>query len=262
MAKTRDGSNCGPLLFQAENKLRDGTVRSAVTRALAAIGSRVGPNTKIVLLGYPFLEGDKGYRLRSGRGGNTFIAAGKRIRDIGSTGDTVQQEVVDALNRADTAQRFVFVKTKALFAGPPTHELFANKNNAQRWFIQPFVDASVASFRDYYHPNPMGWSEEAKLLFKDARVPKQRVPGGLQLAGRWSGPLVQAPPATVTEYGVELALSMGAGGSIGGTVSYPELACGGTLTNDNTLPDGTVVLSERITFGTANASRTAGWSFA
>jgi hypothetical protein len=83
---------------------------------------------------------------------------------IEDLGESIQQQVVAA-----TGGPTVFETTKRLFAG---HELFAKKNNPRRWFVQPFADASIASTATWYHPNPTGWYQEARLLLHDRRVPK------------------------------------------------------------------------------------------
>lgn len=172
IAKTRDGANCGPLLTQAEEALKDGALEQRMANILRSIQTRAGPLTRIVVLGYPYLEGDPSYRLRSGRGGSTFIEVGQRLREIEDVGDRVQERVASQLNVENSTSRFVFVKTKRLFGGPPTRELFAKKNNKNRWFIQPFVDAGAIDRDIWYHPNVAGWRSEARLLLKDPRVPK------------------------------------------------------------------------------------------
>ena len=67
---------------------------------------------------------------------------------------------------------------KRTFLGPPNHTLFAKKNNPDRWFVQPFVDASaLASHATYYHPNPDGWNAIARLLVRTAAVPRLAAAG-------------------------------------------------------------------------------------
>ena len=48
----------------------------------------------------------------------------------------------------------------------------AKKNNPHRWFVQPFLDSTIASKATWYHPNPTGWYQEARVLVHDSRVPK------------------------------------------------------------------------------------------
>jgi alpha-tubulin suppressor-like RCC1 family protein/lysophospholipase L1-like esterase len=172
VALTRDGANCGPNLTRAEHLLDDGTLYRRISKVLHAIQTRAAATAKIVLLGYPHLEGDPNYRLRSGHFGNTFIEVGKRIRTIGDRGELIQERVVKDLNAKTHGQPFIFVSVQQLFDGPPTHVLFAQRVNPNRWMVQPGIDASRATFSTYYHPNPTGWDQEAKLLLNDPRVPK------------------------------------------------------------------------------------------
>jgi len=170
IAKTRDGANCGPLLTRAEDGLRSGVLEGRLTRLLTAIGARTASGVRIVLLGYPYLEGDPDYSLRSGHFGHTFIQVGRRLRALQALGDRVQQRAVDAADAKSDAT-ILFEPTKRLFNGPPNHTLFAKKNNSDRWFIQPFVDATTASRDTWYHPNVLGWAAEGGLLLNDRRIP-------------------------------------------------------------------------------------------
>ncbi|MCA1701608.1 MAG: hypothetical protein LC790_23040, partial [Actinobacteria bacterium] len=86
IAQTRDGANCGPLLTKAEKMLSDGTIKDRLTTVLTAIRDKADSAAQIALLGYPYLEGDAGYTLRSGHGAKTFIKVGKRLRKIGDSG--------------------------------------------------------------------------------------------------------------------------------------------------------------------------------
>lgn len=172
IAATRDGANCGPLLTQAERALRNGSLEQDITRVLRSIRARADRRARIVLLGYPYLEGDPGYRLRSGHWGNRFIEAGKRLRELTDAGDATQKRVVKRLNAQEQSSPYVFVSTKRLFAGPPNHTLFAQKRNPHRWFVQPLTDAALIDFDLLYHPNPTGWRKTAELLFRHPRVPR------------------------------------------------------------------------------------------
>ena len=186
IARFRDDDHCAPLLAEAEDKLSDGTVERPLKKLLTSIQDRADATATIVLVGYPYLEGDPKYTLRDSRGALTQV--GKRVRRIGDAGDALQQRVVSALNRRPGAPKLVLVKTKKLFEGPPNHGLYAKRNNPNRWFIQPFIDAARnktlpgPELNTFYHPNPTGWHQEAELLARDPRVPKRDL---------------AAPPATV-----------------------------------------------------------------
>jgi lysophospholipase L1-like esterase len=176
IAKFRDGANCNPLLGYAEKLISDGTMRNRITSVLTAIHAKADPLTKIVLLGYPFLEGDTGYTLRSGHGDDApVIKVGQRLHAIGVAADALDQSIVKTLNGEYPYRPFEFISVHKLFDGPPYHGLYAKKNNPNRWMVQPFVDASLATYETWYHPNPTGWSEEAKLLIGTPGVPKAPV---------------------------------------------------------------------------------------
>jgi hypothetical protein len=166
--KTAVGNDCLNNLDRATRRLQDGTIKSAVRKVLTDIHegakpwSKASPTARIVLLGYPYLEGDPNYTIvdrkegkRSvagtacgGREGQTnIVRVGYCLKQIEDLGDTIQQDLINRLNARFETNAFLFVKTKALFAGTqpgfkgPNHELFATKVNPNRWFIQPFVDA-------------------------------------------------------------------------------------------------------------------------
>lgn len=173
---SRDGVDCNSLLGDAENLVSNGTLASNLRKVLTGIRDRAHPNAKIVLLGYPYLEGDPNYRLRTGHFADTFIQAGARIRALTDQGNTVQQQLVDELNAqpGNDGKPFVFVKVSDAFAG---HELFAQKLNSDRWFVQPWEDCAYAWRAWWYHPNRYGHFAEAQILAADPRIPKQDLNG-------------------------------------------------------------------------------------
>jgi lysophospholipase L1-like esterase len=174
IAETRDGANCNPLLGNAERLIADGTMRTRITNVLTSIRAKASPGAKIVLLGYPFLEGDTSYTLRSGHGDKSpIIKVGQRLHAIGVAADGLDQSIVNSLNAAALGSPFAFVSVHKLFDGPPYHGLYAKKNNPNRWMVQPFVDASPATYKTWYHPNPTGWRQEGQLLASTGSVPKK-----------------------------------------------------------------------------------------
>jgi alpha-tubulin suppressor-like RCC1 family protein len=235
----RDGANCGPLLDQAESALDGGGLKQNIKKALKKIGDQANPRARIVLLGYPYLEGDPKYRLRSGHFGNTSIEVGKRLRKIGDKGDKLQEKVVHELNNEDDPGRFVFVNVKSLFAG---HELFADSNNPDRWFIQPSLDADIFETSLWYHPNPTGWHEEAQLLLDDPRIPK------LDLNGGEAAPAL-GPAGRVTAGG-DHSCALHGGGQVAcwGDNAYGALGDGSTM--GHTVP----VIVQGLTDATAVAA--------
>lgn len=175
----RDGANCNPLLTNAENLLANGTISTQVTNVLKAIRAKdVG--AKIVLLGYPFLEGDTTYTLRSGHGNNSpIIQVGKRLHALQVKADAIQQSIVKSLNNTNAGTPFAFVSVQKLFAPDPPgiyRGLYAKKNNPNRWMVQAGVDVPDIPCSTCYHPNTIGWSKEGALLASTASVPKTTKP--------------------------------------------------------------------------------------
>lgn len=178
---TRDGLKCDALLSTAERELGDGTLQARIEDVLTGIRQRANPNTRIVLLGYPYIEGQEQYRLPYSR--DKSIAVPTRLRTLEDLGDRTQERAVDRVNAKYRTRNSVFVKTKTLFAG---HELYALSLNPNRWFIAPETDAGLAWRAWWYHPNPTGWEQEAQLLLSDPQVPKQITGGpvGISYSGQ------------------------------------------------------------------------------
>jgi lysophospholipase L1-like esterase len=172
----RDGATCASKLSYAENLLANGTMRTRITNVLKAVRAKANPLAKIVLLGYPFLEGDTGYTLLAGK---TVVHVGQRLHAIGVAGDALDQSIVTTLNAANPDRPFTFVSVHNLYDGPPYHGLYATRSNPNRWMVQPPTEiyGSTAIRQTWYHPNPTGWLEESKLLAATASVPKHPLTG-------------------------------------------------------------------------------------
>lgn len=191
-----DGVDCNNLLTVAESELRDGVVEQKITRVLKAIQNKAHPNARIVLLGYPYLEGDPNYQLHLGGFSSEYVQVGARTRAIGDAGDAAQMAAVDAANARPGKAQVVFVGTKDLFKG---HELRAAEWSwsglADRWFIEPF-DTPLAYYELWYHPNHIGHLQEARLLAADPRVPKHDVNAIAPPSARQAIDIVMAIDAT------------------------------------------------------------------
>lgn len=180
--RTRTDKHCDPNLDYAEEMLKGTTLRKDTTKVLKGIRKRAAPGTRIVLLGYPYLEANDS---------SAFMLdddpVGARVRKIGVQGNKMQKAIVAELNTDTGNDQITFLSTQALFAGKLDHaedscglssdsaghfhELQADANNRHRWMVQPVLDASFATRLTYYHPNPMGWCQEAQLLLKSGDVP-------------------------------------------------------------------------------------------
>lgn len=166
IARFRDGAHCRQDLDRALTLLQDGTVKRAILQVLGAVEG-ADPRAKIVLFGYPYLEAHRSYRLtdrREGqhsfagdpcverRGAANVVTVGRCFYRIEDLGESIQRAAVELRGAAPGTQPFVFVSTKRLFEGPPNHELFAKRNNPNRWFIQPFIDAPLTENDIFYTP--------------------------------------------------------------------------------------------------------------
>ncbi|MET9736300.1 GDSL-type esterase/lipase family protein [Streptomyces sp. NPDC006458] len=172
VARTRTAKHCGPNLSRAEGMLKNGTLQRRITTVLKDIRAKANSGASIVLLGYPLLEGDSTYTLKSGDA--PPVKVGKRLRTMGVQADALQAAVVKSLNPATGGGNFRFVSTQALFNGPPYHGLYAQKTNTKRWMVQPVIDASLATYMTWYHPNPTGWANEGRLLARTKGVPTSK----------------------------------------------------------------------------------------
>lgn len=163
----KSAKECNGNIQKAEKLLADGTLAARIRVVLETIRSKARSDARIVLVGYPYLEGDPHYLLDAGKK-NPPVQAGRRIRAIGDDGELVQRELVDRLNaerEGAPLADLIFASTKPIFAG---HELYAdrwNQDDPQAWLWKPFEGDKNLGGRDvWYHPKPIGWRAEAKML--------------------------------------------------------------------------------------------------
>lgn len=99
---TSEAAACDATLTRAE-KLLAGGASSALGKRLQLVLTDVRARTKaratIVLLGYPFLEGDRNLTLASDTAGKPPVAVGRRLYALGVSADKVQAASVAAVNR-------------------------------------------------------------------------------------------------------------------------------------------------------------------
>jgi lysophospholipase L1-like esterase len=222
IAKFQSGDHCIRNLDTAVADLKGGVQNSPIAYVLSSALQYIhshDPDARIVLLGYPYLESDQTYTVVDRREGSNSVAGdacgqrqgttnivtvGQCLHEIGNLGEQLQSELIANLNSQDHTTAFVFVSTQELFAGTqpgfvgPNHELTATAVNPNRWFIQPFVDVDPGpellntpwGSPVFYHPDPTGWEEEAKLLMATPAV----------VDGLASGQATTTqPPATTTQ---------------------------------------------------------------
>lgn len=159
--ETRDASDCDGSLDLAEHLLNSGRLRTAIVKALREVSAKAAPDTGIGLLGYPQLEGDPDFRIRSA-GMGRWVQAGERLRTFQARANRVEADIVAAFNNEE---RFHFVDVQPLWSGPPFHGLYADGRDAPNSWLVKF--ASSISRDTYYHPAPTGWTKNGRLLAND-----------------------------------------------------------------------------------------------
>jgi Tol biopolymer transport system component/lysophospholipase L1-like esterase len=191
----RSAKDCEPLLKDAERMIagtfHGSSLEARIASILSLIKTAADSRAKIVLLGYPYLEGDPKFEMRTrGVFRRRVVKVGQRIRALGHEGDNVARRIVHQLNQTTAGNSFAFVSTQDLFAGKDSkahdgskrrnHELFAAKQNRYRWLVDPKIRGGnlTVSTDTYYHPNFRGWQEEAGLLMRTAGIPKRDINPG------------------------------------------------------------------------------------
>jgi len=142
-------------------------LRKKLKDALTAVRDRVSASSRVVLVGYPYLD-DGSYvsqvclpltiRICGPRS-----PTGKIIRDLGDLGDQAQRAVADELNGDGSGGAKIEFSsgTKALFAG---HEPNGSRvvSNPDGWLWEL---PDVRTFREeYYHPKAVGHAAIADAL--------------------------------------------------------------------------------------------------
>lgn len=269
---TNNGQKCETALTNAETLTNNGTLRTRITNVLKGIYGRADKNVKIVLLGYPYLIGDTDYTLSYPSGGTTrTVQVGQRVQALSDGGESIQSSLVAGLNTTYAGYRpFAFVSTKQLFSGPPWHSLYASRVNPDRWMVDPKHASDVTLSKDtYYHPNPTGWQQEAKLLRDSAAVPKSKtrpaitggdLPGGV-VGQPYSATLTATDGRTgtwtISGGGLPNGLTLNSNGTITGTPTTV-----GTQTVTVTFTDtlGTTVIARKKVTMQPGAPSTNGWT--
>ena len=150
-----------------------GDVGTRTGTFLRTLKGRMRAGAQIAIPTYPYLEKSIDLRLR---GGFLFLddyGVGEEIRRLGDLGDQGQRAAVDAIN-AEGGPRVTLVDdVKAAFGG---HEPDGRAccRNADRW-IHEF---DTLTQMEWYHYNPTGHEELAKLLAK-----RPLLPGDFDLIG-------------------------------------------------------------------------------
>mmetsp|Transcript_592 Transcript_592/g.1126 ORF Transcript_592/g.1126 Transcript_592/m.1126 type:complete len:716 (-) Transcript_592:17-2164(-) len=144
------------------------------------------PDTKIVLVGYPYGAVDDSYYLVDGVDIEFELstwnlvdvsaeryAAGQRIREIGERLDQAQENAVKSFNAGLANDVACFVNTKALFAGhepdPNLNFLDDSEDRLPLWFWESFEVEGFQGFdmSAWFHYNPLGHAALGNYLFQE-----------------------------------------------------------------------------------------------
>ena len=158
----RDPGSCRSKVNAGEAGLAG--VQSNLTSILATMRSRLRPDAKVVLLGYPQLVGDIPYVLKSHnllhQVTDSYDAA-HGVRQLGLDGRSAQQAAVTAANAA-AGTNFVTYINNVIddFTGhEPDPRAF--HSNGSRWINE---ELDTTNTNEWYHPNSAGHTAYAKLL--------------------------------------------------------------------------------------------------
>ncbi len=149
-----DASGCALLLDGAETLLSSGMYADHLDQVLTSIARHGGSKTRIVLVGYPYLEAST--TLTGAGPGGTTVEIGARLRQLQITGSRIEAETVTKVNKELGRDAVSYVSTAPGFAG---HEITAAEpyepqaTNPDLWIQapSPAVDLHV-----WYHPKAAG----------------------------------------------------------------------------------------------------------
>lgn len=154
-----DAAGCDTKLAKAQKAVDDGTFKRHLEQVLTSIAAHGSPSTKVVVVGYPYLEGDTTLT-GTGRDG-TVVQIGSRLRALQDSGTVVQARAVADADHELGRDQITYVPTASALAG---HELHAGGDyeaqaKDQNVWIQaptPSVEALV-----WYHPGVRAHREVA-----------------------------------------------------------------------------------------------------
>ncbi len=160
----RDPGDCREKVTNARDNIDD--VRLSMIDALAAIRQRGRPDTKVALVGYPFLANNDDFELVHRFLKNPWwwerdrYAAAREVRELGRLGDIAQEAAVDAANLTAGEDFVTFVNIKDHFAGhEPKPEL--GTGNPDRWIYE--IEHFTVLIENF-HYNPEGHRQLALYL--------------------------------------------------------------------------------------------------
>ncbi|WP_216388554.1 GDSL-type esterase/lipase family protein [Arcanobacterium phocae] len=146
-----------------------------VEKILNRLGERLSSETKIVMVGYPYLSIDTNFKWKE------FDAA-QEVRKFGYKAVTLQEDLAQRWNTDKTHPQLLFIPTQGHFEGHEPDPSFWG-TNPQRWLNElaetnGYIDGNGKHHSDwssttamFYHPNITGHEEIGKLLYKTIGVP-------------------------------------------------------------------------------------------
>ena len=161
----RDLSACQQELAEAKATAESPAFTAELRQTLIRLRQEreMRPDSRVVLIGYPYLECCPDSYTFDG------FPVGAAIRELGDIGETAQRTAVQGANTATGSSHSIYVAgVKPAFVG---HEPFGHPDfqNPQRWIYEiergfPVSLLGHGVTEDNYHPNPTGHEEWAKVL--------------------------------------------------------------------------------------------------
>jgi lysophospholipase L1-like esterase len=152
---------CKVYVDAALQRLRDtgpDGLKARLVRVLSAVGGRIDPAGVVEYLGYPSLVGDVSIPQ------SEYPEAASVVRQGAIELEDLQRQVVAQLNAAPGVHpTYIFVPILSAFYGHEVLKVGSSiaSPNPDRWFVAPGKDSAI--LKTWYHPNPKGHEEIARL---------------------------------------------------------------------------------------------------
>ncbi len=160
-AVIRSASDCKTKINDARNNMGD--LELNLRGILSSLNSRLRPDAKIVLLGYPLLALDNGEKLSD-------FSVASEVRKLGLEGNLRQKKVVEEYNKSLGKEKVIFIDSlpKRFSGHEPDASIF--KRNHDRW-IHEFLEPNAFNMSSWYHPNFFGHSNYMSALREKVPLP-------------------------------------------------------------------------------------------
>ena len=160
-AVLRSAEDCRSKINEAKNGMGD--LERNTRNILSSLNSRLRPDAKIILLGYPLLA------LNNNESLSGFPVA-KEVRKLGLEGNSRQKKIANAYNKSIGQEKVIFIDSiPQRFSGhEPDASIF--QKNHDRW-IHEFFEPSAFNMNSWYHPNFFGHSSYMSALRERVPLP-------------------------------------------------------------------------------------------